>query len=178
MSVDSAELLAALDAYVDPLIGRGLVAAGCVHAASIDNGVAKLHLRLAFPAAGYRDVLATNVRQVVREGLGLDCELEIDWVIGSQAVQRNLRPMAQIRNIIAVASGKGGVGKSTVAANLALALQAEGARNVGLFGFSGLAQEGDEGFFVGQARDGAFRCLDHCALSNALRGERVKTCMS
>ena len=45
-------------------------------------------------------------------------------------------------------------------------------------GFSGLAQEGDEGFFVGQARDGAFRCLDHCALSNALRGEKVKTCMS
>ncbi len=58
------------------------------------------------------------------------------------------------------------------------AFQAEGAGDVGLFGFSGLAQEGHQGFFVGQARSGAFRCLDHCALSNALRGERVKTCMS
>ncbi len=58
------------------------------------------------------------------------------------------------------------------------AFQAEGARDVGLFGFSGLTQEGDQGFFVGQARSGAFRSLDHCALSNALRAERVKTCRS
>ncbi len=58
------------------------------------------------------------------------------------------------------------------------ALQAEGARDVGLFGFSGLTKEGDQGFFVGQARSGAFGSLDHCALSNALLGERVKTCRS
>ncbi|MNJ66465.1 hypothetical protein D3C77_625460 [compost metagenome] len=58
------------------------------------------------------------------------------------------------------------------------ALQPEGASDVGLFGFSSLAQEGYQGFFIGQARGGAFRCLDHCALCNALRGERVKTCAS
>ena len=130
MADPNALVRTALEQYTDPYLQQTLLEAGAVRDLKVSGHDVTATIELGIPVGDYHDQFRAALgAHLAAAGLGeYRLEVLLRSAIVAHSVQRPLKPLPGVSNIVAVASGKGGVGKSTVAANLALAWAAAGAR--------------------------------------------------
>jgi ATP-binding protein involved in chromosome partitioning len=131
MSISKEEILKALSTVQDPDLGRDLVSLGMIKNLEIGEETIKFTLNLTTPACPLKEMLRQQCTEAIQKVAGTKYKLDIEITADVTSTAKETPELSNIKNLIAIASGKGGVGKSTVTANVAVALSKLGAK-VGL----------------------------------------------